>query len=148
MRPHAAERGAEEKSGRKYVFSRSAYAAQPIGNTRYFKGYAVCDGTYLLLVSPEGMEMYHILMDSDCHNNLLAHFFIDNGRLIDDLNAPEYYPEAIWGFWSEATRRKVRQIFYFLREILYKETLRTYMAGGRSEGDMNEEMDFAHVSDR
>lgn len=137
-----------KKSGRKYVFSRSAYAAQPIGNTRYFKGYAVCDGTYLLLVSPEGMEMYHILMDSDCHNNLLAHFYIDNGRLIDDLNAPEYYPEAIWGFWREATRRKVRQIFYFLREILYKETLRTYMAGGRSEGDMNEEMDFAHVSDR
>lgn len=137
-----------KRTGRKYVFSRSAYAAQPIGNTRYFKGYAVCDGTYLLLVSPEGMAMYHILMDSDCHNNLLSHFYIEDGRLVDDLSDPEYYPEAIWGFWREPTRRKVRQTFYFLKEILYKETLRTYMVGGRSEESMNEEMDFAHITGR
>ena len=134
-----------KKIERKYVFSRSAYAAQPIGNTRYFKGYAVCDGTYLILVSPEGMAMYHILMDSDCHNNLLNHFFIEEGRLVDDLSDSEYYPEAIWGFWRESTRRRVRQTFYFLREILYKETLHTYIAGGKREEDMNKEMDFAHI---
>ena len=127
---------------REYVYSRSAYAAQPIGNIHYFKAYAVCDGVYLIMVSPEGMALYHILMDSDCHNNLLRHFHLQDGKLIDDLTDPDYCCQV---FWQEPTRRKVRQTFYYLREILYRETLHSYLAGGRSEEEMNGEMDFMHI---
>ncbi len=127
---------------REYVYSRSAYAAQPIGNIHYFKAYAVCDGTYLMLVSPEGMSLYHILMDSDCHNNLLSYFYLEEGKLKDNLTDPDYCRQM---FWQEPTRRRVRQKFYYLREILYKETLHSYIAGGRSEEEMNAEMDFVHI---
>lgn len=130
---------------REYVFSRSAYAAQPIGNIHYFKAYSVCDGTYLILVSPEGMAMYHILMDSDCHNNLLSHFYLEDSRLVDDLSDQDYYIQANWGFWYEPTRRTIRQRFYYLREILYNETLHSYISGGRSEEDMNSEMNFKQI---
>lgn len=134
--------GGLKKVRRDYVYSRSAYAAQPIGNIHYFKAYAVCDGTYLMLVSPEGMALYHILMDSDCHNNLLSYFILEEGKLKDDLTDPDFCWQI---FWQEPTRRKVRQKFYYLREILYKETLHSYIAGGRSEEEMNVEMDFTHI---
>ena len=134
-----------KKLNRKYIFSRSAYAAQPIGNKNYFKAYAVCDGTYLLLVSPEGMALYHILMDSDCHNNLLGHFVLNDRKLVDELDDPDYYIQANWGFWREQTRRTIRQKFYFLKEILYRETLQSYIAGGRNEKDMNDEMNFTKI---
>ncbi len=88
------------------------------------------------------MALYHILMDSDCHNNLLRHFHLQDGKLIDDLTDPDYCCQV---FWQEPTRRKVRQTFYYLREILYRETLHSYLAGGRSEEEMNGEMDFMHI---
>lgn len=134
--------GELKKMKREYVYSRSAYAAQPIGNVHYFKAYAICDGTYLILVSSEGIALYHILMDSDCHNNLLSHFYLEDKKLIDDLTDSDYCCQV---FWQEPTRRKVRQKFYYLREILYKETLHSYIAGGRSEEEMNAEMDFTHI---
>lgn len=134
-----------KKIKREYIYSRSAYAAQSIGDIHYFKSYAVCDGKFLILVSPEGMALYHILMDNDCHNNLLMHFNLENGKLVDDLDDSDYYYQANWGFWWEPTRRKIRQIFYYLREILYKETLHSYIAGGRTEEEMNAEMDFQSI---
>ena len=133
---------------KKFTYSRSAYAAQPTGNRHYFKGYSVTNGEFLLYVTELGMEMYHIKMDSDCHNNLLKRFDYKEGILYDDFKDREYkeYSEWRWGIFGKESRDYIKQSFYKLKNELYKRTLRTYVAGGRDEMDMLKEMQFEKIN--
>ena len=133
------------ENSKNYIFSRSAYAAQPVGNIHYYKGYAICDGTYLFMVTSDGMGLYHIKMEQGCHNNLLHFFRYNEGMLVEDREDPDFYRLSKWGFWQKATRQFVRQKFYYCRELLYKRTLELYIAGGKDEKQMNQEMDFYHI---
>ena len=133
-----------KETSKEVIYSRSAYAAQPIGSTHYYKGYSISDGIFLLCVTQDGMEMYHIRMDADCHNNLLARFNYDGGIIRDDFIEEEYrqYSDWEWGIFGYNSRCHIRQKFYYLRRKLYEKTLHSYIAGNRDETAMLEEMRF------
>ena len=136
--------GKWKEVNKEIIYSRSAYAAQPIGNRHYYKGYSVSDGKLMLYVTQAGLEMYHIKMDSDCHNNLLKRFNYVEDILTDDFSDEEYkeYSNWEWGIFGKNSRSYIKQKFYYLRRILYEKTLHTYIAGGREEKEMLTEMRF------
>lgn len=111
---------------RKYVFSRNAYAAQPVRSNSFNKGYSITDGKFLILVSNKGLEMYDIEMDMLCQNNLLNFYIYKDGilHLNEKLNDTLLYHYRY--IINMSSIRQIRQVFYFYRKRLYEETLKLF----------------------
>lgn len=130
---------------RQYTISRNEYAAQPIRAESFNKAYSVTEGRYLLMVSSKGMEMYDTKMDPACQNDLLRFFVYENGILKSNEINKEIFSAHFSSFWNSREQRILRQKFYELRHVLYNNVLELYMAGGRNEKDMLNEMKFEKV---
>lgn len=136
----------EDRWKRRYILSRSAYAAQPVRETTFNKAYSLTDGKYLMLVSTRGMELYDVEMDPECHNNFLEFFYFEddvlryNSKL--DRNLSFHYQE----FMDEKTIRELRQKFYFFRQRLKQEVKHLYVAAGREVNLC--EMNFEKISEK
>mgnify|MGYP002515947798 CR=1 FL=1 len=110
----------------KYVFARNAYAAQPERSGSFNKGYCVVDGKFLLMASNNGLELYDIEMDVECHNNLL-NYFIYKDKLLhlnQELNSTMRFHYRY--IFNMNTIRQIRQVFYYYRERLYEEVQKLY----------------------
>lgn len=130
---------------RRYAISRNEYAAQPVREESFNKAYSVTEGRYLLMVSGKGLEMYDIKMDPACQNNVLRFFVYENGILKSNEQNAEIYRFHFSSFWNSREQRILRQKFYELRDILRDSALELYIAGGRSEKDMLDEMKFEKI---
>lgn len=130
---------------RRYAISRNEYAAQPVREESFNKAYSVTEGRYLLMVSGKGLEMYDIKMDPACQNNVLRFFVYENGILKSNEQNAEIYRFHFSSFWNSREQRILRQKFYELRDILHDRALELYIAGGRSEKDMLDEMKFEKI---
>jgi len=131
---------------RQYAISRNAYAAQPVRVESFNKAYSVTEGRYLLMVSGKGLEMYDIKMDPACQNNVLRFFVYENGILISNEKNADFFRFHFSSFWNSREQRILRQKFYELRDILRDKTLELYMAGGRNEKNMLDEMKFDRIA--
>lgn len=127
---------------RQYAISRNEYAAQPIRAESFNKAYSVTEGWYMLIVSSKGLEMYDTIMDPACQNNVLRFFTYEDGVLKSAEKNSEILLYHFRAFWNIREQRILRQKFYELKKILYIQTLELYIAGGRSEKDMLDEMQF------
>lgn len=110
----------------KYVFARNAYAAQPERSGSFNKGYCVVDGKFLLMASNNGLELYDIEMDVECHDNLL-NYFIYKDKLLhlnQELNSTMRFHYRY--IFNMNTIRQIRQVFYYYRERLYEEVQKLY----------------------
>lgn len=132
----------EELLHRQYAISRNEYAAQPVRAESFNKAYSVTEGRYLLMVSSKGLEMYDTKMDPACQNNLLRFFLYENGILKSNEENVKMFQFHFSYFWNSREQRILRQKFYELRDALYGKVLELYIAGGRSEIDMRNEMAF------
>lgn len=130
---------------RKYAFARNAYAAQPIREKSFGKGYSVTDGNYILLVTWQGLEMYDTRMDPSNQNNLLR-FFTYQGRVLRNNEDNKILKMHFNYFWSSREQRILRQKFYELVKILREKTIELYKAGERTEDDMQNEMEFGRIN--
>lgn len=130
---------------RKYAISRNEYAAQPIRAESFNKAYSVTDGRYLLMVSSKGLEMFDTKMDPACQNNVFRFFVYENGILKSNEKNTEMLRFHFSSFWNSREQRILRRKFYELKDVLYDEALELYVAGGRSEKDMLEEMEFEKI---
>ena len=127
---------------RKYAISRNEYAAQPIRMETLNKAYSVTDGYYLLMVSGKGLEMYDNKSDPACQNNLLRFFDYKNSVLKASARKRKGLAYQFTVFMDARKERIIRQKFYELLAVLKEETLKLYVAGGRTEDDMLGEMRF------
>lgn len=132
----------EDLLSRQYAISRNEYAAQPVRAESFNKAYSVTEGRYLLMVSSKGLEMYDTKMDPACQNNVLRFFVYENEILKSNENNNEILSFHFTYFWNNREQRILRQKFYELKDVLYEKTLELYIAGGRSEKDMVDEMNF------
>lgn len=129
-----------------FVYARNAFAAQPVREGAFNKGYSITDGKTLLLVSSQGMEMYDIEMDSACNFNMLHMFEMEEDRIVfreEDAAGLRYH---FADFMDENQKRYIRQKFYYLRPHLYQYVVQRYQAGKRSEAEMNREMSFNKIN--
>lgn len=120
-------------SQRKFAFARNAYAAQPVREGMFNKGYCITDGRFLLLVSNNGLELYDIEMDMQCQNNLLNFFQYYQEILYvnQDLdNSMKHHYKALI---NVDTKRQIRQIFYYFRKKLYREVWKLYTYAKQEE---------------
>lgn len=106
---------------RKYAVARNAYAAQPVRNESFNKGYSLTDGRFLFLVSNKGMEMYDLEMDMLCQNNLLSFFVYDQGVLHLKRELNDFLSYHYRYLFDMAAVRQIRQNFYFFRKKLLEE---------------------------
>lgn len=127
---------------REYVFSRNEYAAQPSRNDSFNKAYSVTDGRYLLMVSGKGLEMYDCTMDPSCINNVLRFFVYENGVLKENENNSKLYGFHFNCYFDSREQRILRQKFYKMVCVLYREVLELYIAGGQKEERMLQEICF------
>ena len=118
---------------RHYALSRSAYAAQPVRETTFNKGYSLTDGKYFMLVSSRGLELYNIEMDPECQNNFLNFFILEDETLRYNLELDKNLNFHYRDFMDEKSIRELRQKFYFFQEKLKQEVTRLYAAAGRKE---------------
>jgi len=132
----------ENIPNRQYTISRNEYAAQPVRAESFNKAYSVTDGRYLLMVSSKGLEMYDTKMDPACQNNILRFFIYENGILKSNEKNKEALTFHFFYFWNNRNQRILRQKFYELRDVLYDKVLELYIAGGRNEKQMLDEMKF------
>lgn len=136
----------ENHPNRRYAISRNEYAAQPVRPDSFNKAYSVTEGRYLLMVSGKGMEMYDTKMDPSCQNNLLRFFVYENEIMKGNEKSTGILQFHFSSFWNSREQRILRQKFYELKNILYNKTLELYIAGGRNEESMLEEMKFERIS--
>ncbi len=111
---------------RKYVLARNAYAAQPVREGSFNKGYALTDGNFLFMASNNGLEMYDIEMDMQCQNNLLNFFVYDQGILHLHRELNESLSSHYKYIFDMGAIRQIRQKFYYFREKLHEEILALY----------------------
>lgn len=130
---------------RKYAVARTSYAAQPIRYDSFKKAYSITDGELLLLVSPDGLELYNIEMDPACIYNFLNEFCFD-GNIIwynEEINSNVKFHYRY--FASSRQISYLQQKFYFLRANLYVEVEKLYEAAGKTVTDMVQEMEFDKI---
>ncbi len=129
-----------------FVYARSAYAAQPVRADSFNKSYSITDGTTLLLVSSQGLEMYDLEMDPACNFNMLHMFEIVQDRIVfcekDAAGLRFHFAD----FMDENQKRYIRQKFYYMRPHLYSYVTGRYEAGNSSEAEMNREMCFNKIN--
>ena len=129
----------------KYLISRNEYSAQPLRKESFNKAYSITDGKYLLMVTNNGLTLFDIEMDPECHNNFLRFFVIEKGLLMDSTEINMQYSFHFKYYWDIRNFRILRQHYYTLRERLYAKVLELYLAGKRSEKDMLNEMHFDKI---
>ena len=134
-----------EIRNREYAFARSEYAAQPVREESFNKGYSVTDGKYILIVTGSGLEMYNTVLDPMCVMNYLEFFIFNDDVLILDSEKvkPFYYHFAI--FFSSRQQRIIRDEFYKLHSALIKEMQDIYKSGGCEEEQMYAEMKLFEI---
>lgn len=128
------------------VYARNTFAAQPVREGSFNKGYSITDGKILLLVTSQGLEMYDVEMDPACNFNMLYMFEMDgDGITFQEENAAGlrfHFAE----FMDENQKRYIRQKFYYLWPHLYQYVVERYRAGKRSETEMKREMCFNEIN--
>ena len=97
------------------------------------------------MVSGKGIEMYDTKMDPACQNNVLRFFVYENGILKSNEKNAEMLGFHFSSFWNSREQRILRRKFYELRNVLHDEALELYIAGGRGEEDMQDEMKFEEI---
>lgn len=129
---------------RKYAFARSAFAAQPVRQESFNKGYSITDGKMLLLVTHNGLEMYDIEMDPSCSFNYLNIFLLEQNELVFD--EPNMHPlrHHFEAFMDANEKRYLRQKFYYLKAQLEKEVTERYSLI-KKEKEMYREMRFDKI---
>lgn len=132
--------------GRGFAYSRNAFAAQPVREGSFSKGYSVTDGKTLLLVSPRGLEMYDIEMDPACNFNMLSMFDMEQGMIAFNEESAAGLRFHFSDFMDENQKRHIRQKFYRLRPRLYRYVMERYEAGGRGGDEMEREMRFGRIN--
>ncbi len=133
-------------SERSFAYARNAFAAQPVREMAFNKGYSITDGRILLLVSSKGLEMYDLEMDPACNFNMLHMFEITQDRIdFQEEDAAEFRFHFV-EFMDENQKRYIRQKFYYLRPQLYRYVAGRYKAGKKSEAEMNCEMSFHKIN--
>ncbi len=125
-----------------FLISRNEYVAQPVRKENFNKAYSITDGKYMMMVTNNGLSLFDIEMDPECHNNFLRFFTLEQGLLKDNTEKNVQYRFHFRYFWNVRNIRILRQHYYILRERLYEKVLELYIAGKRSEKDMQEEMRF------
>lgn len=129
-----------------FVYARNAFAAQPVREGAFNKGYSITDGRMLLLVSSQGLEMYDVEMDPACNFNMLGMFETVQDRIVfneeDTAGLRFHFAELM----DENQRRYIRQTFYYMRPRLYQYVVGRYEAGKRGEAEMNGEMCFDRIN--
>lgn len=136
----------ENSTGHDFVYARSAYAAQPVRADSFNKSYSITDGSTLMLISSQGLEMYDLEMDPACNFNMLHMFEIVQDRIVfcekDAAGLRFHFAD----FMDENQKRYIRQKFYYMRPYLYGYVTGRYEAGNRSEAEMNGEMCFNKIN--
>ena len=130
---------------RKYCFSRNSYARQSIRRNQRNKSYSITDGRYLLLVSCRGLEMYDMLRDWICQNNLLRIFEYHGSFLKKKDNSVSDCQVHFSSFFNGRYQRMIRRKFYDMIPILRANVLRMYISAGLDERSMLQEMDFSSI---
>lgn len=128
---------------REYSFARSAYVAQPVREDSFNKGYSITDGTFFMLVTSKGLELYDMRMDEGCHNNLLNFYIYKDGilHLDDELNSSlRFHYKTLLNLNAI---RQIRQVFYYYRNLLKEEVHSLYQKAGYE--DKVEEMNFEEI---
>ncbi len=126
-----------------YVLARNAYAAQPVREGSFNKGYSITDGRFLLMVGARGLEMYEIEMDMQCQHNLLELFDYGQGILHINGELDGSMTHHYRSVMDTGSLRQIRQNFYFLREKLCGE-VGALLADVGQEGKM-EELEFDKI---
>lgn len=111
---------------REYSIARGAYAAQPVREDCFNKGYSITDGIFFMVVTSKGLEMYDIRMDEGCHNNLLQFFRYENEILVLDYELNQTLKFHYRALFNMNTIRQIRQMFYYYRNLLKKEVAKLY----------------------
>lgn len=132
---------------RKYAFSRNEYAAQPLRTESFNKSYSVTDGHYLLIASNKGIEMYDIVRDCACQDNMLSHFCVSDGFLRFDCSQVEVMNIHFPILYSAREQRIIRNKFYELNEVLISEVQTIYKMAGLSIEQMYDEIKFNIIRD-
>lgn len=131
---------------RSFAYARNEFAAQPVREGSFNKGYSITDGRMLLLVSSRGLEMYDVEMDPACNFNILDMFETVQDRIIFNeagvAGLRFHFAELI----DDNQKRYIRQKFYYMRPRLYQYVMERYEAGKRSEAEMNCEMGFYKIN--
>lgn len=129
---------------RQLCFARNEYAAQPVREGIFNKGYSVTDGKLILMISNYGMELYDAELDPDCTNNFLRFFIYDSEKevLLEKKENYENYKFHFPWFMNADKIRFLRQKFYFLKHQLYEEIIRLYQIAGRDLSDIEKEIRF------
>lgn len=127
----------------KYVLARNAYAAQPVREGTFNKGYSITDGRFLLMAGSCGLEMYEIETDPQCLHNLLELFDYRQKILHINEKLDEPMSHHYRSVMDTGSVRQIRQKFYFLREKLYGEVAMLLRDVG-CESRM-EELDFDRI---
>lgn len=129
----------------KYVIARSSYAAQPVRKETFNKAYSITDGKFLMLVSANGLELYDIEMDFQCCFNFLELYLLDGNIIRYNEEKNRVLGFHYLDFMNEAEILLLRQTAYYFRKHLYDETLKLYEIAGKTEADMNDEMNFNRI---
>jgi len=128
---------------RECSFARSAYVAQPVREDTFNKGYSVTDGTFFMLVTSKGLELYDIRMDEGCHNNLLNFFVYEDGLISLDGELNDSLRFHYRALFNMNAIRQIRQRFYYFRKRLKEEVYSLYQEAGYS--DRIDEMNFEEI---
>lgn len=128
-----------------YVYARNAFAAQPVREGTFNKGYSITDGKILLMVSSHGLEMYDVEMDPSCKFNILNLFEFEQDRIVFKEKELAGLRFHFTEFMDDNQKRYIRQKFYHMRPHLYRYVAGRYAAGKRSEDEMNAEMHFNKI---
>lgn len=130
----------------RFVYARNAFAAQPVREGAFHKGYSITDGKLLLLVSSRGLEMYDVEMDPACNFNMLHMFDMEEDRIVFREEEAAGLRFHFADFMDNNQKRYIRQKFYNLRPHLYRYVVERYLAGKRSEAEMKREMCFDKIN--
>ena len=130
---------------REYAIARTSYAAQPIRYDSFKKAYSITDGELLLLVSPDGLELYNIEMDPMCTYNFLQQFLYDGNIIRYDTMKKEQCKFHYGIFMNDSQISYLRQKFYYLHKRLRSEVEKLYLCAGSSVEKMDEEMRFDKI---
>lgn len=128
---------------REYTVARGAYAAQPVREDSFNKGYSITDGNFIMIVTSKGLELYDIRMDEGCHNNLLRFFRYDNGILSLDTELNQTLKYHYRALFNMNTIRQIRQNFYYYRNLLREEVGKLYRSVNCEEN--MREMNFEEI---
>lgn len=111
---------------RKYVFARNAYAAQKVRENSFHKAYSLTNGTFLFMAGDQGMELYHIGMDSGCQHNLLDYFDFDGRELTLNKAARLRMKYHFSYVMDEGAFVQIVHTFHECRKYLMNEVERLY----------------------